>query len=230
MKSKMEQLESRGFVAKGIEINHLDKSFEQRIELLLSNQPINRTLGARLLAGNSNLNSIDCLIAALINEKKLYTKIEICNSLVSFGKNAVLPLINLLGKIGNNQHKEIPKTNFKKNNFPLPRDIASRTLIRIGTAAIPDLLKILDSRNISQLSETIDTIGFICFYNYQTNVFDLLKKCFSSNENNDLIKWKLIRAMSAFPESKTFLKQQQQLNNEHLNLEIERSIMLMEKH
>jgi len=229
MKSTTEQLESRGFIADGIEEKYRGKTFEQRVELLKSDLPTDRSLGARLLARYSDLKTIDYLIEALVNEKKLYSKIEISNSLASFGEKAVNPLIGLLGKIGNNQHKIVPETDFKKNNYPLPRDIASRTLIRIGKIALPDLLNSLNGNDLSNLSELIDTIGFICFYESQENIFDTLKNCFYRNEQNDLIKWKIVRAMSAFPESDSFLREQLQLSNESLKLEIERSLSLIKK-
>jgi len=82
---------------------------------------------------------------------------------------------------------------------------------------------------LSNLSELIDTIGFICFYESQENIFDTLKNCFYRNEQNDLIKWKIVRAMSAFPESDSFLREQLQLSNESLKLEIERSLSLIKK-
>jgi len=229
MKSTKEQLKNRGFVDAGFENKYQDTNFELRIALLKSKLPTDRTIAARLLANNGDRSTIVSLIEALINEKKLYSKIEICNSLVSFGIEAVSPLIGILGTIGNNQHNEVPKTHFKKDNYPLPRDIASRTLIRIGTIALPDLLNVLHSNNVISLSEAIDTIGFICFYEPQNNVFELLKKCFDNNIDNDLIKWKLFRAMSAFPESESFLKEQLQLSNDELKLEIERSLSLINK-
>ncbi len=229
MKSTQKQLENRGFITDGAVKKYLDSTFEQRLILLRSNLPTDRTLAARLLAKNSNLQAIDFLIEALINEIKLYTKIEICNSLVSYGKDAVIPLIGLLGVIGNNQHKTVPGSDFKKDNFPLPRDLAGRILIRIGPIAIPDLVKILGSRDLKKLSETIDTIGYICFYEYQVNVFGILKECFNHNVDNDLIKWKIFRAMSAFPESESFLREQQHLHNGQLKREIDRSLLLIKK-
>jgi len=229
MKSKIEQLENRGFVASGIEKKYLDTTFEQRTGLLKSRRPTDRTLGARLLTKNSDLSAIAYLIDTLIDEKKLYPKIEISNSLVSFGIDAVVPLIGLLGKIGNNQHKVVPETNFKKDNYPLPRDIAGRILVRIGTTAIPDLLKVLDSNDLIKLSEAVDAIGFICFYEHQMNVFGLLRKCMDANVDNNLIKWKLLRAMSAFPESEPFLREQLKSSNGPLRLEIERSLSLIKK-
>ena len=79
MKSKIEELENRGYIANGIEQNYPDASFEQRKKLLKSKDSCERTLGARLLGNYHDLRAIDCLIDAFIKEKKLYTKIEISN-------------------------------------------------------------------------------------------------------------------------------------------------------
>lgn len=226
----MEQLESRGYVAAGIENKYSDLTFKQRIDLLQSKLATERTMGARLLTKNPDLSTIGYLINALTVETKLYPKIEICNSLVSYGADAVVPLIWLLGKIGDNQHRKVPTTDFKKYNYPLPHDIAARTLIRIGPKAIPDLLKVLDSSDLIKLSEAFDTIGYICFYKHQSDVFELLHKCFNRVGENDLIKWKIIRAMSAFPESESFLTEQMKIQNENLRSEIERSLSLIRKH
>jgi HEAT repeat protein len=229
VKSNTEQLESRGYVAEEMENDYQDTSFEQRIKLLKSKLPTDRTLGARLLAGYPDSSAIDYLIDGLKIEKKLYPKIEISNSLVSFGRDAVVPLITLLGKIGGNQHREVPVGRFKKESYPLPHDIAGRTLIRIGTVALPHLLEVLGTHDLIQLSEAIDAIGFICFYDYQTNVFGLLKDCFYRNNTHDLIKWKILRAMGAFPESESFLKEQLELSPACLKAEIERSLSLIVK-
>jgi hypothetical protein len=229
MKSKTEQLANRGFVVSGTENEYPETTFDRRVFLLNSELPTDRTIGARLLARNSDLSAIDFLIEALINEKKLYSKIEICNSLVSFGKDAVIPLIGLLGIIGNNQYREIPEAGFKKNNYPLPRDIAGRIIVRIGIKAIPELLKVLGRGDLTKLSEAIDAIGFICFYEHQDNVCRLLIECFNRNLDNNLIQWKIFRALSAFPESEPFLKEHQQLSNERIRSEIERSLSLIRK-
>lgn len=229
MKSDAAQLESRGYVANDIENSYATISFEQRVTLLKSKQATERTLGARLLIKQSDSQVINCLIAALQTEKKLYTKLEICNSLVSYGRAAVMPLIAVSGKIGNNQHRIVPTADFKKVSYPLPRDLAARTLIRIGTVALPDLLTALKSTDIVQLSEAIDAIGFICFYDYQSAIAGELENCFYKNSHSELVKWKIFRAMSAFPESIVFLNQQLKQNNGALQAEIERSLYLIKK-
>ena len=228
MGSTIKQLELRGYVEDGVEKNYLYLSTKQRIGLLKSNLPFERTLGARLLSDCTEILVIEHLVKALIRENKLYPKIEICNSLVTFGKHSVKPLISLLGKIGNNQYREIPEKAFRKKNYPLPRDIAARTLIRIGHPALHDLLKCLMSDDLSMLSEAIDAIGFICFYKWHSKSYTSLIECFNKENINDLIRWKIFRSMSAFPESENFLNKQNLLtDNLYLKSEIERSLRLI---
>jgi hypothetical protein len=230
MKSSSSQLSSRGFIADGVEQNYQHLSFSERINLLHSKNPADRTLGARMLGLSADLSVINYLIDALKVEKKLYTKMEICTQLESFGIDAVKPLISLLGKVGNNQYRHIPEEKFRKKNYPLPHDIAARTLGRMGSIALSDLLKVLDTSDESVSSEAIDSIGYICFYNSQTDVFPHLEACFFRNSHNDLIKWKIFRAMSAFADSKAFLEDQHELeNNELIRNEIERSLILVRK-
>jgi hypothetical protein len=224
MKSSPSELSSRGFIADGVEQNYQHLSFSERVNFLQSKTPTDRTLGARLLGLRADLSAINYLTDALKVEKKLYTKMEICTQLESFGIDAVKPLISLLGKVGNNQYKQIPEEKFRKKNYPLPHDIAARTLGRMGTIALPELIKVLDSKDEASLSEAIDAIGYICFYNNQPHVFPHLEACFYRNINNDLIKWKIFRAMSACSESEEFLNEHLMAqNNALIRKEIERS-------
>jgi len=231
MKSSKEQLEKRGFLPKEFNTDSYDLSFNEKLELLKSKIPTERTLGVRLLKNEIDTKKvIDGLIKTLIFEKKLYPKIEISKSLVACGKQSVKPLIGILGKIGTNQHQIIPEKEFKKDNYPLPRDIASRILAHIGKIALSGLLNNLEKLDVKQLSEAIDAIGFICFYDYCPYTYDVLKKCYLQNSENKLIKWKIIRAFSGFPESERFLdKEKKNLQNARLLKEIERSILLIKK-
>lgn len=229
MKSSNKDLVSRGFLTEGEDLAFVNLTSSQKLELLKSSIPKERTLGARLAKGVGE-SAVSALIAALKVEIKLYPKIEICNVLVSYGIIAVKPLIQELGQIGSNQHKVLPKKEFEKYSYPLPRDIVARTLAHIGNDALPDLLKVLEENNLPKLSEAIDAIGFICFYNHQPEVFEKLKSCYKSNTGNDLICWKLIRAMSGFPESKEFLVALSEITeNSIIKKEIDRSIRLINK-
>ena len=230
MISKQEQLINRGFLSDKICSKVYNFSFDRKIMLLKSVIASERTLGARLLKENKTIITVNYLIEALKVEKKLYSKIEICNTLMLLDKLSVLPLINCLGTIGNNQHRKVPKNNFLKDSYPLPRDIASRTLIRIGYNIMPDLLKGIKTADKRVLSELIDTIGHVNFKFKKESVFEALKTCYKNNNTDDLIKWKLIRACSGIEESECFLiKLKVELNNNRLKEEIERSLQLILK-
>ena len=225
MKSSEKQLQTRGYFSSRVENEFTKKSFDELIELLNSKSAVERTVSARLISKTKNPKSIPFLCLSLKKEKKLYTKIEICNSLVSYGKSTLPELVKLLGKIGNNQHKHIPKTKFKKNSYPLPRDIVARIIIRIGKDALPLLIENLKSNDTLKISETIDAIGYICFYNKQEEIMVDLINCYENYSENELVKWKIIRALSAFPESEKFLTNEYEIiENDRLKQEIKRSI------
>lgn len=230
MKSTKEQLAQRGFLSADLYSKFL--SYNKQLELLKSPIPTDRTLAARLLKNETKTEeAIEHLITALKKEKKLYPKIEISETLIEYGKPSVPPLITLLGKVGTNQHKAVPEKEFKKDSYPLPRDISSRILAHIGTVALPELLNNLETLDGSQLSEAIDAIGFICFYDYNPDTYEQLLNYYHKNTENGLIQWKIIRAMSAFPESENFLAlEKQSQKNERLKKEIERSIAVIKKH
>lgn len=231
MKSNKEQLEKRGFLSKEFNTGSYDLSLNEKFRLLQSKIPTDRTFAARLLKNENEVkNVIEHLIKALIIEKKLYVKIEISNTLISYGKLSVKPLIKVLGEIGNNQHKVVPEKEFKKKNYPLPRDISSRILAHIGKNALPELLNNLERLDIKQQLEAIDAVGFICFYDYCPNTYELLKKCYLQNSENELIKWKIIRALSGFAESENFLEIEKiNHQNKRLKEEIKRSVSLIKK-
>ena len=231
MKSDKEQLEKRGFLPKEFNTDSYDLSLNEKLFLLKSKIPTDRTLAARLLKNETDVeNGIEFLIKALIKEKKLYAKIEMSNTLISYGNPSVKPLIKVLGEIGNNQHKIVPEKEFKKDNYPLPRDISSRILAHIGKNALSELLNGLESFDIKQQSEAIDAVGFICFYDYCHDAYEVLKTCYLQKSASELIKWKIIRAFSGFAESANFLEVDKiNLQNERLKKEIERSVSLIKK-
>jgi HEAT repeat protein len=230
MKSKQEQLESRGYLSEEFEPEFENISLNEKVKLLESKIAVERTLGARLLQSNPTKQTVEYLLEALQKEKKLYAKIEICNTLSELGEIAISPLINNLAKIGKNQHQSVPEKDFKKDSYPLPRDIVSRTLIRIGTKAIPKLLKELETANESVLSELSDTIGHINLQSKIEGIYEFLKRCYDKNTTNDLIKWKIIRALSGIKESEKFLNNQYiLLENKRLKSEINRSLRILKK-
>lgn len=220
---------NRGFVAEGDEKAYSSRTNDELINLLNSDLAIERTIGARIFACR-NHEFVENLLTALETEQKLYPKIEICRSLANFGEHSVIGLIQRLGKIGNNQHPTPSDEPGKKTSYPLPRDIAARTLIRIGTKALPALSDVLKEEDPLKISEAIDAIGFICNSGGQDKYLEPLIDCYHKFSSNNLIRWKIIRAMSAFPESIVFLKKQFQIENvTAIKQEIERSIRMIER-
>lgn len=167
------------------------------IRLLHDDGAQTRTSAAKILGNRLCLPAIDPLCNQLCLETALYPKIAISDALGKIGEPALPALIKLIGKIGNNQHLQLPTDIFKKWSYPLPRDIAVRTIIKAGPSALQYLNALLDAKNNSVLAEVIDAIGYISFYSHDCSSFPRLM-CLLNTED-DIIKWKLLRACGAFP-------------------------------
>lgn len=138
-------------------------------------------------------------VRMLSAEKKLYTKIACCEVLAKGNEERVKVLIHWLGKIGSNQHHAIDETS-KKKSYPLPRDIIARILARMDGVILPMLFSDDVFKDEIKLSEALDAIGFMVFYNqklvdiqYVAPILKLL------DHSNDLIRWKAVTACGAFP-------------------------------
>lgn len=82
-----------------------------------------------------------------------------------------------------------------------PRDIIARTLANMKEDILPVLMEVLKTNNIPAIREVIDAIGFICFYNKihsNTQIIDALTLCLRNNYNENIIRWKLVRAFESF--------------------------------
>ncbi len=189
----------RGFTTKEEDENFFVLSNNDLIDNLQSTIPKIRTSAAKILGKRKCSLAINPLCKQLTKEDKLYTKIAICQALENIGETAVPILIGYLGKVGHNQYKQLPPKFFDKWNYPCPRDIVARTIAKIGEPALPYLIKILATKNLEQTSEAIDAIGKISFYSKNFKAQSALKKCLQKYLNNELIVWKIIRALEAFP-------------------------------
>ena len=132
MKSSPNDLKLRGYIEDADLTKYLKSSRQELLDFLNDEQPNVRSISAKLLQNYPQPEIIESLCNVLIREKKLYTKIAITETLASFGGVSLPFLIPLLGKIGKNQYRTIPEKEFKKFNYPLPRDIIARTIIKIG--------------------------------------------------------------------------------------------------
>lgn len=200
MKSSKEQLKLRGYIEDKDLQPYINFSKNKLIELLNSKDAINRTVAAKLLVNFKTRDVLKVLISRLVLEKKLYTKIALSETIGCYDENACEELIKYLGKVGKNQHRKLPDKPFGKKNYPLPRDIFARTICKIGVPALKHLKDCLFTGEYKQVLEAIDAIGFISYYkkdNYCLyEIIDLLDKY----KHDNLMVWKLLRALQAFPE------------------------------
>lgn len=198
MKSNEEQLKLRGYVDENELKSYMDISKEELLGFLHSKDTTKRTIAARIIKKYKDISILKELISCLVVEKKLYTKIALSESIGDYGEEASCLLIKYLGKVGNNQYKDLPDKPFDKSNYPLPRDIISRTICKVGIPALKHLRECLYTGSYEQKLEAIDAIGFISFYEYnnscQNDIIILMDKYI----NDDLMIWKLIRALQSF--------------------------------
>ena len=230
MKSSINELKSRGFVDKS-QIDY-DVSVLSLKKQVASETPEKRTLAAIIIQEKDISCMIPDLISALKIEKKLYCKIAISETLISFKEKSIEKLIPLLGQIGSNQHQKIPEEPFKKDNYPLPRDIIARILSQMGVNVIPILLNAVDRMPRDQLLEAIDVIGNITYYSKNTDSLIFLLNLFEENKDDELMIWKIIRAFSAFSELEIIKILERVINNSNVEQhvwEAKRSLRLIKK-
>ena len=208
MKSSAVQLASRGFLPDEAFAEYENLSEEEAVLLTASAKPHERTAGIMLLARTGNTRYLPEFCRLLAAEKKLYTKLALCDALVRFGDNAIPFLLPLLGAIGGNQHKKAGLVDIGKTSFPLPRDIAARVLIRIGPSVLPFMKTILEEGSYAQKCEALDVIGHIAYHNYDDSCSDVLVREYQRSIADDLIRWKCVRAFQSFQSEavKTILK------------------------
>lgn len=218
------------------EVNEFDIScFElfdesELLSLLQSKIPVERSCAAIHLRKHKNLNVVNELCCFLTLEKKLYVKIALCETLVECAELSIDPLIRLLGRIGKNQETKIPETGFYKISYPLPRDIAARTICRLGTIAIlplEDFIK--SSKDMNALSQAIDAYGHIIFSNKIKRSSSTIKELYKKQLKSYFIKYKITRCLSAINDnwSKSFLLETIQTDCKELRLEALRSLLLL---
>lgn len=237
MKSSDSQLKSRGKITNK-DLQPYSKSKQNELfEMLTSKEAYKRTIAVKILTEKSVLT--DDLIRSFLNtlkqEKKLYTKIELCDALSKGDVQSAKIMVEYLGKIGNNKHTVLPTKGFNKKSYPLPRDIIARTLAHMKVDILPVLMDVLKTNNIPAIREVIDAIGFICFYNNihcNTQIIDALILCLRNNYNDNIIRWKMVRAFESFDDinvSETLMEIAQNDNQLVIRDEAKRSMDIIIK-
>lgn len=238
MKSSKEDLRRRGYIE---DINISDyfsiKSLNL-INMIDDKEAYKRTLAIRLLCKNNEIKQLDFhrrLLKRLVIEKSLYTKIEICNTLESGEYETLIEMLKYIGKIGNNQYKNLPNTVSKKVSYPLPRDIIARTIAKMNISVLPLLLEEINACGMLEARELIDAIGFLCFYNKESEIEIAIKglmECYDKYREDNIIRWKIVIALSAFKNKLVDFKLKEIIEVESINIikkEAERSLKLINR-
>ncbi|MDR0912300.1 MAG: HEAT repeat domain-containing protein [Methanobrevibacter sp.] len=183
------------------------------LNLLNNKNPQKRTIATNLLKKYKNEEVVKRLIAKFKDEKALYVRLAISQTLASFEELAIDYLIDLLGVIGSNQEKHLPTKYFNKSSFPLPRDLAARTLMQCGKIATPFLVdrlnKIENQKDIFQIEQALDAIGAIAYKYEDYRALNSIVNLSQNLDNLDgiidcsvnICKWKIIRSLSGFKEN-----------------------------
>lgn len=210
MKSSIEQLKRRGYITTEDVESHMNYTKSEWLEMIHSKEAYQRTIAVKLLSEKSDIDDemMQLFLQRLTQEKKLYTKIELCDALAKGGISSAKLMVHYLGQIGNNQHQALPTKAFNKNSYPLPRDIIARTLAHMNPDILPTLVDVLQTNRLSAIREVVDAIGFMCFYNnLHTNsqISDALMLCLKNYAHDDLVRWKLVRSFESFDDSDVIL-------------------------
>lgn len=239
LKSSKENLIKRGFAEKEDIAFFEKKEVTQLLKLVDSSNALERTVAIRILCSKGLFNDmalVQRLLEKLLEEKALYTKLEICHFL-GHGNHEVAGIMgNYLGKIRKNQHTHIPDRVSLKKSFPLPRDIIARSMGRMNQSVFPDLLSQLETRETVEIRELLDGIGYMVFNNPElatSTHFSKLQDTFDRELKDEIIVWKMVMCCSVFPitESIRLLEKiQQTFKNATILLECKRSLKLISAH
>lgn len=208
------QRKKRGWIEDSDLIAYRDTTINELLSLLVNENAGKRSIAAKLLPLTCEVT--DILLNSLEKEPALYTRLAITDKLENGNPTTALKMIDYLAVIGKNQH-QFPVSPSKKKGFPLPRDLIARSLGRMDSEIFPTLLDSAEKLPISKLSELIDAIGYMVFYdpalatleNYQR-----LLQIKKAHTTEILIQWKFLICFSAFPQSKELLLKEEQFVEE----------------
>ena len=194
----------RGYVSSDETDLWRNKTEDELLMALASSEAFERTLAVRRLSElrESKTGHTERLLEMLTTEKALYTRLEICEFLTGGAAETVTLLYQYLGKIGNNQHREIPSSVSKKKSFPLPRDIIARTMGKMNEETASAIFALLANEDEERLAELLDAIGFLVFHHKSLATrenFAHLFNFYKQYWENELLVWKITICCSAFP-------------------------------
>ena len=220
----------RGEVNEADIANFASLDEQELLFLLHSKIPVERSCAAIHLRKYQSPTVAAKVCHQLAIERKLYTRISLSETLAECAELSIEPLIGLLGQIGKNQETKIPETGFYKVSYPLPRDIAARTICRLGIVAILPLENFIkSSKDMKALTQAIDAYGHIIYSNKIECSSSTLQGLYEKHPHNDFLKYKITRCLSGIQDewAKSFLFEIVQTGREGLRLEALRSLLLL---
>jgi hypothetical protein len=197
-------------------LNYKDCSNSVLIDMLSETDPQKRTVAATLLGKKKCHEAIELLCKCLFFEKALYSKIAISEALGNIGEPSLQEMFKYIGKIEKNQHQTLPDKLFKKWSYPLPRDIIIRTIVKIGQPSLAFLRKSVLQAEPSVAAELLDGIGHVSFYSKDQEALDDVIMVLKKHEQNEIVVWKVLRALQAFSNSKSIEILQEYFLNSNL--------------
>ncbi len=181
------------------EVKQYENASKEQLAFLLNNSdPQKRTIAAILIGTNKITELIPKLCQSITQEKSLYPRIAMSKALGKMGEPAVKPLIALLGKIGTNHERDLPKKYFNKKSFPLARDLAARTLVKIESPAIPSLIEKITNGDQFEIQQALDAVGGIVSRTNDRRPLPILLQALADYSANEITTWKIVRTLSAF--------------------------------
>lgn len=196
---KKEARKNRGEVTEDYLKSFSNLKVDDLIRGLYSSDTCIRTASARTLGERKEVSSVEDLCFCIKSEKALYSRIAMSEALGSIGIQSLKELIKLVGKVGSNQHKVLPEKIFKKWNYPLPRDIIIRTIVKIGEPALETLRnELFNISDLYVISELVDAVGYISYYTGDNKSFNNLISLYNKYAQDKVIVWKIIRALQSF--------------------------------
>ena len=224
-----EKRRKRGEVTEAEIVPFLSMHMDELLRWLSSPEAAIRTCTATALGNYKVSKVVAGLCQQLEIEKKLYCKIAISDSLAKIGSLSVLPLLALLGKIGQNQESEIPQKGFNKISYPLPRDIAARVLCRMDGDIWSDVIEFLENeRDHFKIEQVIDVIGHIVYTKKLEFDSRILMRISEKYKESPMIQFKLTRCFSGFSDdlAKQFLYNILKSSDRGFQFEAARSLVL----
>lgn len=201
MKSSEDALRLRGFASKEdrkaleqCSVGALLKALENPVSVV-------RTAAAGHLSTEEPA-VVEALLQQLSREACLYTRLAICDTLRQGDAATARQMADWLGKIGDNLYNAPPAKVSAKKSFPLPRDLVARTLGKMEPEVLPVLLECLHDGDIKKVSEALDALGYLVFYQRQLaspeNVLPVLQ-VLEDYPKHPLLTWKVLLCLAAFP-------------------------------